>query len=254
VSDLQGKVAIITGAAGGVGGATARLFAANGAQLVLVDRNEAALSALAAELGPSAAVFAGDVSTEACARDSVALAKRMFGGLDIFHANAGRNGQAAPISDVDPADFDTCFAINTRGPMLGMKYAAPAIVERGGGSIIITASLAGLLGVRMGSSYIASKHAVIGLMKAAALDLAPFNVRVNAICPGGVDNAMMWEVEEKYSPGNPLAMRAMIHQGVPMGRYASNEEVAQMALFLAGPRSSFSTGGVFTMDGGFSVP
>ena len=175
---LTNKVAIITGASGGIGAAAARRFVAQGARVLLVDRDEAALQAVAdgnAQMGCCVAAVSQPEQMAACVQAAV----QRFGGLDIAVLNAGIEGEVRPITDYDIATFDRVMAVNVRGVWLGLKYCIPAIAQRGGGSIVITSSVAGLSGAENMSAYCASKHAVVGLMRTAASECAPLNIRVN---------------------------------------------------------------------------
>jgi NAD(P)-dependent dehydrogenase (short-subunit alcohol dehydrogenase family) len=147
-------------------------------------------------------------------------------------------------------DFDRLLAVNVRGVLLGLKYALPRMAERGGGSIMITSSVAGLVGFAGLSPYVASKHAVIGLMRTAALEGAPLGIRVNTIHPGPIANRMMQSLETQVAPDDPTQAHAGFEQLVPMGRYGTNDEIAQLALFLASDASSYCTGNCFVADGG----
>ena len=250
---LDGKIAIITGAAGGIGAASAKLFIAEGAKVMLVDRDAQALARLCAELGAAAAWQSADVAVEADARRYVAATVKQFGGVDILFANAGIEGKVCPLVDLPLEVFEEVWAVNVRGVFLGLKHAAPMIATRGGGSIVITSSIAALIGSRGLGAYVTSKHALTGLARTAALELAPLNIRVNTVNPGPVDNRMMRSIEEQAQPGDAAAVRHGFEQQVALGRYATNQEIAQMALFLASPESSYATGGVFVVDGGFTA-
>jgi NAD(P)-dependent dehydrogenase (short-subunit alcohol dehydrogenase family) len=184
---LSGKVAIITGGAGGIGAAAAKLFVKEGAKVLLVDINESALQKLVAELGSAASFFVADVTKPEDNAAFVKAAVDRFGGLDILLANAGIEGAVAPIVDYPVEMFDKVLAINVRGAWLAVKYAGPEIAKRGGGSIVITSSVAGLTGSPGLSAYVTSKHAVIGIMRTAALELAPAKVRVNTIHPAPIE-------------------------------------------------------------------
>ena len=174
-----------------------------------------------------------------------------FGGLDIVFANAGTEGRVAPIAQYPVEDFDRVLAVNVRGPFLAIKSAVPEMAKRGGGSIIITSSVAGLIGSPGLSAYVASKHATIGLAKTAAAELAPMGIRGNTIDPGPIDNRMMRSIEEQAAPGHGADVKQGFLGMVPMKRYGTNEEIAQLALFLASASSSYCTGASFVADGGF---
>jgi NAD(P)-dependent dehydrogenase (short-subunit alcohol dehydrogenase family) len=249
---LANRVCIVTGATGGIGEASARLFVAEGAKVVLVDLDEARLTSLAASLGEgNAAVVAGDVADEATSRRAVSLAVERFGGVDVMFANAGVEGSVAPIADYPLDAFDKLMSVNVRGAFLAIRAAAPAIAKRGGGAILLTSSVAGWVGSRGLAPYCASKHAVMGLVKSAAIELAPSKIRVVAINPGPIENRMMRSIEAQAAPGAPETVKSGFEAMVPMGRYGKNEEIARLALFLASDEASYCTGSSFVADGGF---
>jgi NAD(P)-dependent dehydrogenase (short-subunit alcohol dehydrogenase family) len=252
---LAGKTALITGATGGIGEATVRRFLEEDARVMAVGRSADKLAALAERVGENEAfaTFSVDATDEAGVEASVNATRARFGGLDVVFANAGTEGAAKPLELLTAEEFRLPFETNVLGVWLLMKYAAPVMREQGSGSIIVTASTAGLIGFGGLSSYVASKHGVIGLAKCAALELAEFGVRVNAIAPGPIDNRMIHSLEDQLSPDDPQAMEAMLREIIPMKRYGINDEVANMALFLASDESSHSTGSVFTLDGGYTA-
>ncbi len=241
---LDGKVALITGAAGGIGAACAHLFAAEGADLVLMDR-----AAGAPSLDRSREVE-GDVSRPEDMEAAVRVAGEVFGGLDVAILNAGIEGEVAPTVDYDVDAFDRLMAINVRGVFLGLKYAMPEMKARGGGSIVITSSIAGLRGRARMPAYVTSKHAVVGLMRTAALEGAADGIRVNTVHPSPVETRMMRSLEAMLSPDDPEGFRRNYAKASPQGRYARPEEVAQMMLFLASDESRHCTGSTYSVDGG----
>lgn len=252
MNELEDKVAIITGGCGGIGTATVKAFLAAGARVMLVDLDGAKVEQTVKSLDSSRLKgFAADVSRADQVTSYVSATISAFGGLDVLYANAGIEGLVRPLKDYPEAEFDRVLSVNVKGAFLGMKECVPHLEKRGGGSIVVTASIAGLVGSPGMAAYISSKHAVIGLVKVAAIELGPLGIRVNAIAPGPVDNRMMRSLEEQSAPGKAETVKAGFTAQVPMGRYAKNEEIAQMALFLAGPRSSYSSGAVFLADGGF---
>ena len=252
---LDGKVALITGAGSGIGLAAAELFAREGAKLVLVGRNERALQTAVDRIGADqASAVVADVSRPEDNERMVKASLDRFGGLDIFLANAGVEGATATIEDYPLDVFDQVMAINVRGVFLGLKATIPALRKRGGGSIIVTSSIGGLRGRGQGNSaYIASKHAEIGLMRTAALECAAHAIRVNAVLPGPTETRMMRNIEEGRSPGAPEKARAVLLANLPMKRYGTPEEVANVMLFLASDDASLCTGGVYSADGGLSA-
>lgn len=244
---VQNKSCILTGATGGIGAAVARRLAAGGARLMLVDRPGTPLAELAAELG---AVFShADAADDAAVAAYTADAAARLGGLDVVFANAGTEGTLAPITATRPDDVARVFAVNVFGVFSAIRHAAPRM--RPGGSIVVTASIASFIGSPGLSAYCASKHAVLGLVRTAAKELGPLGIRVNAIHPGPVDNRMMRSIEEQASPGHADAVRGGFVGRVPLGRYATNEEIAALAAFLASDDSSYCNGSSFVADGGF---
>lgn len=248
---LEGKVAVITGGAGGIGKAAAKRFVAEGADVLLVDLDEAALAQACQEIGSNkVSFFAGDVSRADDNLAMVAVATERYGGVDTFLANAGIEGDVASILDYDEARFDQVMAVNVKGPFLGLKAVIPAMARRGGGSVIITSSVAGIRGAPGVAPYVTSKHAVIGLMKSAAKEVAAQNIRVNTVNPSPVETRMMRSLEEGMAPGAAEQAKAAMEASIPMGRYALPEDIANVMLFLASDDSSFITGSVYMADGG----
>ena len=247
---LDGKVAIITGAARGIGAAAARLFASEGAKLILADVLADPLDALARELGANVAICPTDVTDEAQVKNLVDQAVARFGKLDIALLNAGIEGLVARVTEYPTEVFDKVLAVNVRGVWLGLKYVMKAM-QQDGGSVVVTASTAGIRAVPDMSAYIASKHAAIGLMRSAAIEGAAHNIRVNSVNPSPIDTPMMASLEHMHGVTDrndqPLA------SGTPLKRYGKPEEVARMMLFLASDDASFCTGGVYMVDGGVSA-
>ena len=247
---LAGKVAVITGATGGIGAAASRLFAAEGAELMLVDLDADRLEALAAETG--GAWQAADVSEPAANEAVAAAAAERFGGVDIGLLNAGIEGSLAPIGDYSLEMFDRVMAVNTRAVWLGLKALMPHLERRGGGSLVLTSSTAGLRAIPNMSAYTASKHAVIGLMRSAAIEGAASNIRVNTVNPSPIDTRMIHSLEAMHGVRRSGANQPLAGT-TPLRRYGEPEEVARLMLFLASDESSFCTGGVYTVDGGVSA-
>lgn len=250
---FDGQVVVVTGAAGGIGRAAATAFAAEGARLWLMDREAGPLADVAAPFGDRAGFTAGDIADEAVVAQAVAAAEARFGGVDVMFANAGTEGEMSPLTAMSVERFDRVLAVNVRGAFLSIKHAAPALARRGGGSIVVTSSIAGFIGSPGLGAYVASKHAVNGLVKTAAAELAAAGIRVNAVNPGPIDNRMMRSIEEQAAPGAAAQVRAGFAGRVPMRRYGTNEEIARVVLFLAGPDSGYCTGATFVADGGFLV-
>ena len=255
MGQLDGKTAIITGGAGGIGLASARLFLDEGANVMLVGRTLSKLAAAKDTLGgaDTIAVCAADVSDEVETEAFCKATVEAFGGIDILFGNAGTEGSVKPFLNFSVEEFDTVMNINIRGSWLSMKHAAPHMIARGGGSIILTGSVVSSVGVPGISPYCASKHAIAGLARTISQELAESKIRVNAIAPSPVDNDMMKSIETQAAPDAPDAARQNFLANIPMGRYATNDEVAKLALFLAGDHSEFLTGAVLPIDGGFTA-
>jgi NAD(P)-dependent dehydrogenase (short-subunit alcohol dehydrogenase family) len=248
---MAGKVAIVTGAAGGIGSVTARVLAAAGARLVLVDSDEVALTKVASSIGGGVRACPADVTDSAAVAAYVRVAVDEFGRLDVLFNNAGIEGEVATIAEADEATFDRVMAINVKGLWLNMKHAIRAMREAGnGGCIINNSSGLGHTGLPTLGAYVGSKHAVIGLTRTAALEVGPEGIRVNAICPGPVETRMMTSLEEQGIPDDPASARELYTRAVPLGRYGRPEEVAELVLFLASERSSFINGAALAIDGG----
>lgn len=249
---LSGKVAIITGATGGIGEATAARFLNEGASVMLVGRCADKLEKTCERLGANGKLkcSVADAADEKATAAAVAATVEAFGGVDILLANAGTEGNFAPIENLSMDEFEAVLRTNVIGVWLSMKYAVEPMKRRGG-SMIALSSIAGMIGSPTMAPYIASKHAVFGLVKTAALELAASNIRVNAIGPGPIDNRMMRSLESQFNPQDAAAAHEFVLSKVPMARYGTNEEVANLALFLGSDESTFCTGGIHMIDGGF---
>ncbi|MFE7129939.1 SDR family NAD(P)-dependent oxidoreductase [Streptomyces sp. NPDC057638] len=250
---LAGKVAFITGAARGQGEQEARIFAAEGARVVLTDVLDDEGAKVAEEIGDNAAYHHLDVTSEEEWRTAVAAAKERFGAIDCLVNNAGilRYNE---IVNTPVEEFELVTRVNQIGTFLGIRAVAPEIAT--GGSIINISSVTGILGVAGTSSYGATKHAIIGLTQVAALELAKKGIRVNAICPGAIDTPMadyslVDTSVEKGPPGSGRELASFYKRLVPMGRAGLPEEVARLAVFLASDDSSYITGQPFVIDGGW---
>lgn len=253
---FKDKVVQITGAASGFGALAARRFAAEGALLALSDIDEAALTALAGTLDTDVLHARLDVAdAEAQAAHARAIAAR-FGRLDVAVNNAGVGHEMAPIHRLSVAEFDRTMAINTKGVFLGMQQQVAAMLQGGGGAILNVASAAGILGAGYLSAYAASKHAVVGLTRAAADEVAKKGIRVNAICPSfaatPLFNEMADAVASRHGASRDEAY-ARIASRVPMGRVAKPEEIVQAMLWICDPENSFMTGQAVSIDGGLSA-
>ena len=248
---LQDKVAVITGAAGGIGRAAVKMFADEGANVLAVDLDAGALADAESDWASNrVSCSAADVALAADNERMFATASERYGGVDVLLANAGVEGAVAPIVDMDEADFDRVMAVNVKGVWLGLKHAMPHLAARGGGSIVITSSVAGLSGTPNIAPYGASKHAVVGLMRAAAREGAGANIRVNTVNPSPVETRMMRSLERGMSPDDPQGAKARIAQTIPLGRYAEPADIAKVMLFLASDDAAFVTGSIYKVDGG----
>jgi NAD(P)-dependent dehydrogenase (short-subunit alcohol dehydrogenase family) len=235
---LENKVAIVTGAASGIGKAAAALFREEGATV------------LAADVAEGEDVIAADAGSEEAVRGLVERAVADHGGLDIFFANAGISGGLASIFEQSPEDWERILRVNLIGPFLAIKHAAPLMKERGGGSILCTASVAGLRAGAGGPAYSASKAGVISLVEIAATQLAGANIRVNAICPGLIETGMTKGI---YDNARAAGRADMIGHLNPMKRGGVPDEIARAALFLASDESSYVNGHALVVDGGLSA-
>ena len=253
--DFTGKVALITGGGGGIGRATALGFALRGAQVMVVDSDAAAGRATAdivVQQGGAAAFVQADVTQSAAVRDYVKATLDAYGRIDCFFNNAGIEGTVAPIHAYEEAMFDKVIAVNLKGVFLGMRHVIPPMLAQGGGTIVNTASVAGLFGGAGMAAYVASKHGVLGLTKVASADVAGQGIRVNAVCPGPVETRMMRSLEAMRNPEDPDAAYRANTAGMPSGRYTLPEEVAGVVLYLCSDLSGNVTGTQIVVDGGRS--
>ena len=248
---LASKVALITGAGSGMGRAGALLFALEGAKVTVVDIDQSAAERTARDIeaaGGKAIAVGADVSKKEDAQAMIAATVERLGVPDIVYNNAGIEGESSFLAQMSEEAFDRVIAINLRGVWLGMKYALPHMVAKGGGSIINTASIAGMVAVRAAAAYCAAKAGVIALTRVAALEYGRYNIRVNCICPGTIDTPMIRRVHGGEIPPQALGPSAAV-----LGRAAQPEEIAKMALFLASDDASFATGAPFVVDGGWTA-
>ena len=249
---LEGKVAIVTGAASGIGRASAFLFAREGARLVIVDRNTEGLSATAAAIkdnGGRAEAVAADVGEEDEVKGFVDHALGKFGALDVVYANAGIVGSLTPLLEQTVEEWQRVLRVNLLGPFLAVKHAGKHMVEKGRGSIVLTASAAGLRAAAGPAPYSASKAGVINLAQTAANSFLGTGVRVNAICPGLIETGM---TRPTFERARERGTAGKIGQLNPLQRAGAPEEIAAMALFLASDESSYVNGQAFAVDGGLS--
>ncbi len=251
--DFKGKVAVITGAGNGIGRQTALAFAARGAKVVVVDRDAAGAERTVGTIkqqGGEARAHPADVTKSAEVAAYVKAALDAYGRIDCFFNNAGVEGKFAPITDYDEAVFDQVIGVNVKGVFLGLRHVLPVMLKQRSGAIVNTASVAGLVATPGMSAYVASKHAVIGLTKTAAGEVARAGVRVNAICPGPIDTRMIHALEAQIDPADPASVGQRYQAALPIGRYGTPEEVANLVLFLCSDLASNITGAQYVVDGG----
>ena len=251
--DFTGKVALITGGGGGIGRATALAFAKAGAKIVVVDRDVSAGEATAGivkQQGGEAKFIAADVTKSADVANYVKETLAAFSKIDCFFNNAGIEGGLAHTADYDEAMFDQVIGVNVKGVFLGLRHVLPVLLKQKSGAVVNTASVAGLVATPGMPAYVASKHAVIGLTKAAAGEVARQGVRVNAVCPGPVDTRMIRSLEKMISPDDPDSVNRKYQAAIPSGRYTTPEEIANIVLFLSSDLASNITGAQYVVDGG----
>lgn len=244
---FDGKVAIVTGGGGDIGRAACVTLAKQGAKVLVVDMNEDAIKKTVDDVhaaGGTAEGFAADVSKAADCAAYAGKAIELWGRIDVFLNNAGIEGPAAPIAEYPEDAFDKVIAVNVKGVYLGMKSVIPHM--KSGSAIVNTASVAGLQGSPGLVGYVTSKHAVIGMTRVAALELAEKNIRVTAICPAPIKGRMMSSIEKNVGAQEEDAFKAI----VPLGRYGTPQEVANLAVMLLSDEASYLTGGFYTVDGG----
>jgi NAD(P)-dependent dehydrogenase (short-subunit alcohol dehydrogenase family) len=248
---MQDKVCLITGGAGSIGAASAKLLRDEGAKVMLVDLDKAALPKVATGLGADVAWCAADVTKSDQVGNAVAATVERFGKIDVLFSNAGNFGTVAPIADYPEDVFDAVLAVHVRGAFLCAKHAVPQMND--GGSIIITSSVAGVTGDPGVYGYITAKHAQVGLMRVLAKELAERNIRVNTVHPGPVDNSFQLNVEQKLGALIGRDGTQFFNEIIPLHRHVRAEEVARSVLFLASDAASFTTGCLLMVDGGMSI-
>jgi len=249
---LDRKIAVVTGAAGVIGRATTELLAERGARIVAVDRKredlEDAIKGLPASAEPLAVT--ADVSDEDEVANYVRAAVDRFGTIDVFYNNAGVEGEVRPITQYPLETFRRVLDVNVVGVFLGMKHVLPVMLKQNKGSIINTASIAGLIGSPQIAVYSASKHAVIGLTRSAAWECTGTGVRVNCVCPGMIDSRMLSAILEGRNTGNAPVPQQKIVERIPARRLGQASEVASIVAFLASDEASYVSGSAYTVDGG----
>ena len=249
---MQDKVCVITGGAGSIGRASAKLLLAEGAKVMLIDSNGAALQKAAAEIGGDRMAWAAaDVTKSDEVKDSIAATVSRWGKIDVLFSNAGNFGVVKPVTDYPEDVFDSVLAVHVKGAFLAAKHTLPQMND--GGSIIITSSIVGVKGDPGVCAYVTAKHAQVGLMRVLAKEAAPRNIRVNTIHPGPVDNAFQLRVENNLSPALGRDATAFFNEIIPLRRHLRPEEVARSVLYLASDASSFTTGSLLMVDGGLSA-
>jgi len=251
--EFKGKVALITGAGNGIGRAAALGFASRGAQVMVVDRDAAAGDATAGiirQQGGDARFTPADVTKSADVQAYVKATLDAFGSIDCFHNNAGIEGTVAPTAEYDEEMFDRVMAVNVKGVFLGLRHVLPVMLKQRRGAVVNTASVAGLVASPGMPAYVASKHAVIGLTKTAAGEVARSGVRVNAVCPGPIDTRMIHALETMLNPTDPTSVGARYQSNIPLGRYGTAEEIANLVQFLCSDLATNITGAHYVADGG----
>jgi len=252
---MKNKRVVITGGSGAIGRTLAKELLGRGASVLIVDLKDEDLQNAKEELSSEKLfTFKADVTNEKEVAKYVEYAVKKLGGIDVFYNNAGVEGKVAPLDEYPLEVFDQVINVNIKGVYYGLRHVFPVMKKnKNGGSILITSSVAGLMGTPNVLPYVTSKHAVIGMMKSAALEGAPHNIRVNTVNPSPVDNRMMRSLEEGFAPGAGAEAKKGFEQSIPLQRYATNEDVAKLMIFLGSDDSSFITGTVNPVDGGMTA-
>lgn len=249
---LQDKVCVVTGAAGSIGLASAKLFLEQGAFVVLADKNADALESIGAKMPQDrSAIFACDVTISNDVKSLFDFAENRFGPISVLFANAGNDGPLKNAVDYPEEIFDQIITTHVKGCFLSCKHVLPRM--RRGGSIVITSSITGVKGVAGNVSYVAAKHALIGIMRGICKEVAPLGIRINTVNPGPIDNKFMRDAELSMSELLGRDAGATFDEIIPMKRHGAPEEVAAAALFLASDLSSYTTGSILMVDGGLTA-
>src|ERR1700739_2327915 len=250
--EFAGKVALITGAGNGIGRAAALGFASRGAKVVVVGRDQEAGNAttgIVRQQGGDARFVAADVTNSADVQAYVKATLDAYGAIDCFYNNAGIEGSVAPTAEYDEEMFDRVIAVNVKGVFLGLRHVLPVMIKQGRGAVVNTASVAGLVASPGMPAYVASKHAVIGLTKTAAGEVARQGIGVTAVCPGPVDTRMIHSLEAQLNPADPASVSRRYQSAIPIGRYVTPGESATTVLFLCSDLASAITGAQYVVDG-----
>jgi len=247
--DFNGKVAIVTGGAAGIGLAVAQGILKGGGKVVTVDRDPA-VTGVAKGLGDNALGVTADVSNSADVQAYVKAAVERFGRIDCLVNNAGIEGKIAPVAEYDEAVWDQVIAVNLKGTFLGLRHVLPVMIAQRSGSVVNISSTAGVIGTPRMPAYTASKHAVIGLTKTVSGEVARQGIRVNCVCPGPTDTAMLRSIETMINPNDPDGVRDAYKAAIPTGRYATAEEIANVVLFLLSDLAASVTGAHYMADNG----
>lgn len=253
---LDHKVALITGAAGGLGRQTAIRMAEEGAKIALVDLNVEGgeeTKKLVEEIGSKSIFIQADVSKSSDVQNYVKKTIEEFGKIDIFFNNAGIEGMVAPVEDYDEDEFDKVIAINVKGVFLGLKYVLKEMKKQGSGSVINTSSIGGLVGHENFIGYVASKHAVSGMTKDAAIEYGKHGIRVNAIAPGPINTDMVKNAAHKHNPDNPQEYYDLVTSLVPSRMIGEPEHVANLVTFLGSDESPYINGAIIAIDGAMTA-
>lgn len=249
---FKDQVALITGGAGGIGLAAAQQFIEGGAKVALVDLSQENLDKAKEALGGGENVItvAADVSSESDTERYVKETVDAFGRIDAFVNNAGVNGDVEELTEITEKNIDFVWDVNVKGVFFGLKYVLRVMKEQGSGSVINVSSIGGWVGSPGMSPYVASKHAVVGITKSAALEVVKEGIRINAINPTAVETEMMRSIEENRGGDDAESIKKATEEGIPLGRYAQPEEIADLIIYLASDKSSFITGSYIKIDGG----